>query len=85
LVFKNAESEVEQFAPNSATDSQIRELSALQSSNPRLKRLTPTPRDSGRQIKSCTQQSVADFAKVSFAVKKTARTELGRSQPGISS
>jgi len=84
-VFKNTEGDVKELAHDGAADSEIMELSAFKDCNPGLKRLTPTPSDGGRQIKGFAQEGIADFGKVSFAIKKATRTELCRSQPGVSS
>src|ERR1700745_295808 len=83
-MFKNAEGDVEEFAHNGAADSQIMELSAFKDCNPGLKGLTPTPSDSGRQVKGFAQKGIANFGKVSFAIKKVTRTESCRIQPSIS-
>ena len=84
MVFKNAEGDVEEFAHDGAADSEMMELSAFQNGDPRLEGLTPTPSDSGRQVKGFAQKGIADFGKVSFAIKKVTRTEFCRSQPSIS-
>ncbi len=76
MVFKNAEGDVKELAHDGAADSEVMELSAFKDYNPRFKGLTPTPSDGGRQVKGFAQEGVADFGKVSFAVKEVTRTEL---------
>ncbi len=83
-MFQNAEGDVEEFAHDGAADSENMELSAFKDCNPGLQGLTPTPSDGGRQVKGFAQEGVANFGKVSFAIKRAARTGLGRSQSGIS-
>ena len=83
-MFEHTEGDVEELAHDGAADSEVMELAAFQNGDPRLEGLTPTPSDGGRQVKGFAQEGVTDFGKVSFAIKIAARTELCRSQSGIS-
>ena len=74
-MFKNAEGDVKELAHDGAADSEVMELSAFKDCK-RFKGLTPTPSDGGRQVKGFAQEGIADFGKVSFAVKEVTRTEL---------
>ena len=47
---RTPKSDVEELAHDSATDSPIRELSALENGDPGLKGFAPTPSDGGRQV-----------------------------------
>jgi hypothetical protein len=75
-VFKNAEGDVKEFAHDGAADSEMMEFAAFQYPHPGLKGRRPTPSDGGWQVKGFAQEGVADFGKVSFAVKRVTGTEL---------
>src|SRR5882762_10330727 len=83
MVFKNAEDNVEEFAHDGAADSEMMEFSALEHCDPKLKGFAPPPSDSGRHVKSFTQEGVANFRNASFAIKGVTRTGFCRSQSSI--
>ena len=77
-MFQNAEGDVEEFAHEGATNGEVMEFAILQTGNPRLEGLRPTPSDGGRQVEGFAQEGVADFGEASFAIKPVARTGLCR-------
>jgi hypothetical protein len=85
LVFENTEGDVEEFAHDGAADGQGAKFSFLEQGNPGPERFTPSPGDSGRQIKGFAQERVANFGEVGFAVGGDPGPELRGSQSGVSS
>ena len=82
---ENAEGNVEEFAHNGGANSEVMEFTTFQDCDPRLEGFAPTPSDRRWQIKGFAQEGVADFGKVSFAIKIATRTPFCRSQAGIGS
>ena len=85
MVTKNAESDVEKLAHDSAANGQVMEFALLKDSDPGLERSTPAPGGCGRHIEGFAQEGITDFGKVGLAIAGTPGTTFCRTQPGIGS